>query len=200
MTLNLIRLSSVLAVIVPLQACAHMPVTSMYKLRNFSPITTDISSFRVAVRLPKTVRPQPGGVVLSLAFQRKGDKAKRIETFHLQRSADPADLEQLIALATPGTGLFALRVAPGDVLRFENFRTQIIKFKNEQGSQTGRGEMNISTRACIVRPAKPGPIYVSTFLKTGRTGDFVPLLIDVDLRAQISVQDLSAQLPPCSRS
>ena len=49
--------------------CSHMPVTSMVKLARVDFETSDPAQLRAAIKLPRTLRPQPNGVTLRLAVQ-----------------------------------------------------------------------------------------------------------------------------------
>src|SRR5204863_7774301 len=49
--------------------CSHMPVTSMVKLARVDFETSDPAQLRAAIKLPRTLRPQPNGVALRIVVQ-----------------------------------------------------------------------------------------------------------------------------------
>ena len=61
----LLRVLAMLA----MAGCSHMPVTSMVKLARVDFETSDPAQLRAAIKLPRTLRPQPNGVALRIAVQ-----------------------------------------------------------------------------------------------------------------------------------
>jgi hypothetical protein len=66
--------------------CSHMPVTSMVKLARVDFETSDPAQLRAAIKLPRTLRPQPNGVTLRLAVQ-VGTRAGGSTRLHAARIA-----------------------------------------------------------------------------------------------------------------
>ena len=56
-------------VMLTMAGCSHMPVTSMVKLARVDFETSDPAQLRAAIKLPRTLRPQPNGVALRIAVQ-----------------------------------------------------------------------------------------------------------------------------------
>ena len=177
-----------------LSGCGHTPVMSMYKLRNFDPVTTDLVALRAAIRIPKSLRLKPGGVAMTVSIWRDGERKRRTEKFSLVPAHDAADLQQLASYAQSGTQIFAYKLSPQDVPRFQELRKDM---KHMQSQKDGHGSFSIDPKACRLTNRLSGPLYVSTFLKTGRTGEYVPLVIDVDLLKEVGRQDLKKVAPLC---
>ena len=68
------RLSSLALAAAMLAACSHVPVSTMWALRNFDAASVDPAVLRAAVRLPETFEPQKGGVTLKIGWWRDGEE------------------------------------------------------------------------------------------------------------------------------
>src|SRR5881296_1838187 len=65
--------------------CGHMPLSTIYQLRNFDPRTLDPAVLRVAVRVTDAMELRSGGVKLAVAYWTEGGEAnKREEKFLLE--------------------------------------------------------------------------------------------------------------------
>ncbi len=68
------RLSGLALAAAMLAACSHVPVSTMWALRNFDAASVDPAALRAAVRLPETFEPQKGGVTLKIGWWRDGEE------------------------------------------------------------------------------------------------------------------------------
>ena len=90
------RLSSLALAAAMLAACSHVPVSTMWALRNFDAASVDPAVLRAAVRLPETFEPQKGGVTLKIGWWRDGDEnAKHEMIFALRETTAPEDVAPL---------------------------------------------------------------------------------------------------------
>lgn len=164
-----------------LAGCGHVPVTSIYKLRKFDPATTDLTQFRVAVRLPDGYRLQPGGAKVTLKLNDRGTNIAESETFHLHESDDPRDLQQLAPHRRAGTQLRAYRLKPNDLERFESLRA---KAREARKSGEAKGSLSVDAAGCRIGDTPPKTLPVTTYIKSAETDGFVPLVVDYDLLSQ----------------
>jgi hypothetical protein len=179
-----------------LAACGHVPLSTMYRLRNFDARTADPAALRVAVRIPNALQLQPGGVKLAVAYWREGEDAnKREEKFLLQEI--PAEVAYLTAEQRPGTHIHAFRIAPADVPRMRALQTGI---PERQRGGRNHGTLGISADACHRGGRPDGPIYMTTFIKADEAQGFLTLLENVDLRTAVPKgKTLDEFLPPCRK-
>ena len=77
--------------ITAMAGCSHMPVTSMVKLARVDFETSDPAQLRAAIKLPRTLRPQPNGVALRIAVQ-VGRAPEEARDFMLRELPEPAEL------------------------------------------------------------------------------------------------------------
>jgi hypothetical protein len=175
--------------------CSHMPVTSMVKLARVDFETSDPAQLRAAIKLPRTLRPQPNGVALRIAVQ-VGRAPEEARDFMLRELPEPAELTRE---AGAGSHIFAYRIDDADLARLAAFRAELIASKNSAQSSGQRGSISISVRpqACKVGELPDGPIYFSTYLRTAETKDYVALARDVDLRSIVPNAAVVAEIPRC---
>ena len=137
---------SVLGIVMGIvSGCGHTPVSSMIKLRNFDPATTDVKQLSVAVVLPHEYRIQQGGVIMTLELRKKDGSEKKKETFSLTTSLSSEDKLMLAKIKEPGRQLIAYRIRPYDIKRFNEIR----KFTLEnRPTKLWEGSFNIGASAC----------------------------------------------------
>ena len=171
--------------------CSHMPVTSMVKLARVDFETSDPVQLRAAIKLPRTLRPQPNGVALRIAVQ-VGRAPEEARDFTLRELPGPAELTRE---AGAGSHIFAYRIDDSDLGRLAAFRSELIAKK----SSGQRGSISISVRpqACKAGELPDGPIYFTTYLRTAETKDYVALARDVDLRSIVPNAAVVAEIPRC---
>jgi hypothetical protein len=171
--------------------CSHMPVTSMVKLARVDFETSDPAQLRAAIKLPRTLRPQPKGVALRIAVQ-VGRAPEEARDFMLRELPEPAELTRE---AGAGSHIFAYRIDDADLARLAAFRAELIAKK----SSGQRASISISVRpqACKAGELPDGPIYFSTYLRTAETKDYVALAHDVDLRSIVPNATVVTEIPRC---
>lgn len=182
------------AVILALAACGHMPITSMYKLRNFDPATTDLNRLRVAVQLSEVFRLRPNGVRLTVTALDSSGRELRKETFKLNPALSAHERHLLRAYAKEATNIYAFRLSARDVGRFNDIRA-LIAVGRPNGT---RGAMGVATDACRTTGRLPERVLVTTLIKSSETQEFVPLLVDFDLLSEFKGKDFNNAVPLCS--
>ncbi len=188
------RLGAVLAVAL-LAGCSSLPVGSILPLARIDIETTALPVFRVALRLPQGLRPQPGGVVLDVVVKLAG-KPDRTESFLLVETEGAGDLAGLVREVRAGFSLFAYRLAADDIARFEALRKQITAAR--RAGQNGSLGFGIATREfCLTAGPVAGPILASTYLSTSETGQYVTASQDLDLRSQPEIAASLKTLAGC---
>ncbi|WP_315703929.1 MULTISPECIES: hypothetical protein [unclassified Bradyrhizobium] len=170
--------------------CSHMPVTSMVKLARVDFQTSDPAQLRAAVKLPISLRPLPGGVVLRIVVRRRGAAEEQRE-FVLRELAEPAALARE---AEAATRIYAYRLDEADAAKLLAFRAELMERKSAGGG--GSVTISIAPKACKTFELPEGPIYVTTYLRTAETVEYVTLARDVDLRSLASDHPI-VDVPRC---
>jgi len=183
----LLRVLSILA----MAGCSHMPVTSMVKLARVDFETSDPAQLRAAIKLPRTLRPQPNGVALRIAVQ-VGRAPEEARDFMLRELPEPAELRRE---AGADSRIFAYTIDDADLARLAAFRAELIAKKSS--GQKGSISISVRPQACKADELPDGPIYFSTYLRTAETKDYVALARDVDLRSFVPNAAVVASIPRC---
>ncbi|MEZ5842154.1 MAG: hypothetical protein R3D27_00285 [Hyphomicrobiaceae bacterium] len=173
-----LRWSALGLLAIGLAACGHVPLTSLYELSRFDPLTVDPAVIRAAVRLPEELRPRPDGVTMDIAFEAPGRRLA--ERFVLARVGDGAAEPSLRGEVVRGTAVHVFRLAPSDVDRLMALRREISALKAGSG---GKGSMSVGAAACRTSARVPKRLLITTWLKFERAGRFVPVVRDLDLTA-----------------
>lgn len=190
-----------LAIGVVLAGCAHVPVTSLWKLRSVDLETTDYAALRAAIRAPSALTPFTDGGHLTVMIWSEGQAPEggMIVRARLEEVTDPAERALLADEQRVGDTVHLFRVAPEALPDLETVRTEIARRK-----AVGRGgnhlSVSIGADGCWETAPPPGPVRFSTYLRTEETGTFVPLTRDVDLRTIADGQDLAARMAICSKT
>ena len=182
-----------------LAACSSVPVTSLIKLAQIDLASTDPRQLRMAVKLPRTIRPQPQGVSLRVGVKlSNGDE--EIQDFVLREVTDPKDVLVLHSELDADTHVFAYRLDSAEVARLITFRDDLKQKQAETGGRGGALSIAIHPQACRTAELPQRPVMATTYLRTMETGSYVPLTRDVDLRTIDPRQDIVGVIPMCAKT
>lgn len=177
--------------------CSHMPLASMAALARVDFETTDPNQLRAAVKLPANVKPRIG--VLRVAVKIAGGPEK-IEEFRLERVPNPTEERSLRDESEAGMEITAYRLEATEAARVASFREALQTWKKDAASKGRGGSLTLSVSPKSCRDgALPAKVLLTTYLRTGETGAYVPLSRNLDLRALEGggARDLDALVPPC---
>lgn len=181
-----------------LAGCGHVPLRSIPKLMKIDFDTTALQDLRAAVLVPAQLRPAPKGVTMTVtALPATGGKHERI--YALEPVTDAAELAQLPPHDAGKMRLIAYRLNPRDAAQLDVFR-QEMKMVAKQNGQKNKGSLGISAdKVCHTETLPQGPLYMTSYLKTSETGEYVVAAKDVDLREMAATHkiDLGTAIPPC---
>ncbi|MCB1535535.1 MAG: hypothetical protein KDJ44_12615 [Rhodoblastus sp.] len=182
-----------------LTGCGHVPVSTMWALRNFDSLSVDPAHLRAAVRLPRAFQPRPGGVKVVATWGRKGvpESEKKIE-IALQETSLSSEGPALAQEIRHGAYLQVYRVAPDDVPRLRALQAEIARAKAEK--RADHGSLGVGADACRIDDLPDGPILMTTFLKMSDETGWLTVLKDIDLRTAVTKErSLEEIVPPCGK-
>jgi hypothetical protein len=163
-------------------------------LSQIDPGTTDLSAIRIALVLPRGLRPRANGVALDVVIQQDSTAASKT-SFKLVPVDIAADAVKPPA-PVQGDALFAYRLAPDEVVRFQALRAGLLRSNSHGGH--GSLSMGIATREFCSEGAVPaGPVLSSSYLMTSETGSYVAVTSGFDLRSDETITAALARLSPC---
>jgi hypothetical protein len=179
-----------------LSACGHVPVTSIYRLRNADFATADPALLRAAVRIPAALVPLPAGVNLDIKSWTEGGSDSREEHFVLRELTAETDLAALRSEQRAGFAIHVFRIDPADLPRIRELQATRRQLDPKTPRQR-RGSLGISAEACRAGAVPDGPLLFTTYILLDPRDGYVPLTVDVDLRAIVQNKDLDSKFSPC---
>jgi hypothetical protein len=189
----------VLCVAVPaLAGCTGVPISTQWKLRNFSPATADISQLRVAVRSPPWAVLTPEQTILTARQEFRDGAPERKLDIHLRRGAHAEDRGALAQVAKEPESLIIYETAPGDLRAIRAFQSEFQSAKEAGRHGQGHIELNGSL-ACRLSNIPEGPILFDAYIHANDEIGWLPLVAAYDLKAGMRPEDISnARVPSCA--
>ena len=191
---HVVKFSGLGIALILLSACGHTPISSMVKLRNFDPATTDVNQLSVAVDLPHAYRVREDGVTMTLELKKKDGSETKKETFILTTSLNSEDKLLLAKISEPGRQIIAYRIRPSDIKRFNALRRFTIE---NRPSKLWEGSFSVGANACRINNDEPQTLPVTLYLKTSETKSFIPFIVNADLMQQADSNQIREAVPLC---
>ncbi len=191
---HVVKFSGLGIALILLSACGHTPISSMVKLRNFDPATTDVNQLSVAVDLPHAYRVRKDGVTMTLELKKKDGSETKKETFILTTSLNSEDKLLLAKISEPGRQIIAYRIRPSDIKRFNALRKFTIE---NRPSKLWEGSFSVGANACRINNDEPQTLPVTLYLKTSETKSFIPFIVNADLMQQADSNQIREAVPLC---
>ena len=179
-----------------LASCATIPVTSIYKLRNFDLATTDVSRLRIAVQIPRSIRIRPAGVKMIVAARLENGSFNQREVFVLEQLDGLTGSAEQQPSPAKWTHVAAYRLKSADTDRLTGFRKKIAQFKRRHGDQV-KGSISIDVDSCARTLIADGPVLITTWIKSEETAGYVVLNRNLDLRRESEKARQPLEIKPC---
>lgn len=179
-----------------LASCATIPVTSIYKLRNFDLATTDVSKLRVAVQIPQSIRVRPAGVTMVVAARLEDGSLNQQEAFVLDELDTSTAAGEQRPKPAKWTQVAAYILNSADTDRIVGFREKIAQLKQRHGDGV-KGSISIDVDSCARTRIADGPVLITTWIKSEETVDYVVLSRDFDLRRETEKAGHALEIKPC---
>ena len=175
--------------------CAHVPVSTIYKLWNFDVLTADPAVIRAAVRYPSALAPRPNGTKLTVTMTGGPTLKPDVREFILEDANSPADTGELTPYKRDGYPVRAFRLSDRDVGVVRALLQEVREGKLR--SENRSANIGVAIDACHSGPMPGHAILTSTYLKLDTASGYMTVLDDVDLRKEVSADKLSKHVPPC---
>lgn len=188
------RCLRVILLVLILSSCGHVPLTSLPKLKQLNLMTLDVQQLRVAVEMPDGLEVRQGSAIIRTGLRETDTEPALEERIVLQ----PVQLDDAIkATANLSPRAEVFRIAATDTARVEVLRAAV-RQRKKQDPDSASGFLTVTSAACRSAPLPPGPLLVSTKLKTAADETYFVLTRNVDLRAIIPAARLKTDIPVCS--
>ncbi len=177
-----------------LTACSGQTPYDIYQLNRFDPVTTQAGALRIAVEAPDTVRPEPGGAVI----YGRVNGADGAEAWHFEIDLAPiTSTAQTADLPKPTSAdmkVYGYRIAEDDLPMFNDFRQAAA-----QARETGDGgSIGVTASLCYIGAQMPEQLPFRSYLKAAELEDYVTLMADKDILAEVSSDDVADLFLPCT--
>jgi hypothetical protein len=182
-----------------LSACGHVPILTIWRMRNFDASKVDPNVVRAAVQVPDNLEPRPHGLKLVFRYWPDGEEArKRAAEVTLQQVASMAEAAAFASKVEPGRHVRVFRIEPDDVARLTALQDEMAADRRN-GKGRPRGSLSVNFEVCRTGSLSDQPLLVTTYLRTEAQGPFLTLIEDVDLReyAVSEGKTLEDEAPPC---
>lgn len=199
----LLGLSAAFAILLLAAGCSHVPLTSLPRLASLDPATMDLAVLRAAVRAPDALRPVPGGATLTMSFWLAGSETRKsMVSAALEEDSAAAVRAALKADEKAGYRITVFRLSEDGRRQLEAARDQVRSLKAREAASGSRvrGALSVGVKGCAATPLPDGPILLSTYLRDQPSGAFIPLVVDLDLKALAAEAGAdAAPIEPCGR-
>ena len=188
---------SILLLSLALMACTSIPLSTMYKMRDFDPLSADPSEIQVAIQIPNDYALPEESVTIHLAAKNILTEKAVDETFILaSTNLSPSPLLKKQQNQNSDITIFWLTEA--DQRRMRNTQRTISKMK-EEAPKGVKGSLSVSAKPCRTNPTSKisNQVLMTTYIKIATEQDFIPLTKNVNLARQMDLETLEKELPIC---
>lgn len=175
--------------------CAHVPVSTIYKLWSFDVLAADPAVIRAAVRYPASLSPRPRGAKLTVTMTGGALLKPEVREFILEDATSPADLGELEPYKRDGYPVRAFRLSDRDVIAVRDLLHALREGKAR--GETRSGNIGVAIDACHNGGLPKRAILTSTYLKLDKANGYMTVLEDIDLRREFGDAEMAKHVPAC---
>ncbi|NRA62230.1 MAG: hypothetical protein HRU25_15295 [Psychrobium sp.] len=183
-----------LAIIILLAGCSSIPISTMYKMRNFNPGTVEPQLLVIAVRAPKALMFRKGDVVVDYSYKSPDVNFERHYLVEISTSyAIPVELKED---TLSGEYITVLHLSKEDALDMAT-KQQLVKEYRAKGDNEGVGYFSFSLKSsCRVKDVPLNDFLVNVYLKFEKV-KFHPFFVDLDVRELKGMDIIINSIPVC---
>lgn len=173
-----IKIAITTCIIFALSACSSIPLTSMWKLRNVSPLEADPALFKIAVISNELIQLKDNSTSIALGFTSE-NSSYSFKT-EVMASVNPNAIESELEpyrQSKERITLFTLNEDAVRQLRIAQSRIQTIKEKEIEGD----GSLAVSIHTGCINGPKPKTVKANIFVSFAPSQGFVKLISNIDL-------------------
>ena len=180
--MNKLKLSAIVCISILITACTSVPLSTMWKLRNFDPLQADPSQIRIAVITDKIVQLKDDAVTMELSFTSEFPEHtfKNISNATVKTNSSVQELDSKLSDNERIT-LFYLDKETADQMRLAQNRIRISKQNEIKGD--GSFSVNVNT-GCFDGP-KPKELKANIYAQFDSNKGYIKMISDLDLLSQI---------------
>lgn len=164
-----------------LTACTSVPLSTIWKLRNFDPLEANPSFIRIAVITDQAVQLKDNAVSIELGFDSDFPEHNFHNISHatVETNASVEELNKLVADNQRIT-LFYLDTENAHTMRLAQNRIRIIK----QNELEGEGSFSLSVHTGCFNGSKPDELLATVFARFNPERQYLKMISNIDLLKQ----------------
>lgn len=165
-----------------LTGCANIPLTSMYKLSQLSPLEADPGQINVVIRTNEAIRLSKGDARIFLGYQADDQSLIIEDEYLIEINMDNTASAELMDDMRRGEALTFMQLSSSDA---EQMRASQALIKQHKASgKDGQGSFSISIHSsCLQKPLPKGAVMLDIFMQTSEQDAFFVFNQDLDLRS-----------------
>ncbi len=173
-------ISSLIAIAL-LTACTSVPLSTLWKLRNFDPLEANPSHIQIAVITDKLIQLKDESVSLELGFQSEDNRHtfNNISKATVRANSEVQELSQLVE-ANQRITLFYLQGEAAESMRLSQNRIKNIRQNDIEGS----GHFSVSVNTGCFNGPKPEKLLATVYAKFSPEQDYIKMISKLDLLSQ----------------
>lgn len=164
-------------------ACTSIPLSTMWKMRNFDPLQADPSAIKIAVITDKIVQLKDDAVTLELSFKSDFPEHtfENVSKATVETNSLVPELNELVGENQEIT-LFYLDEETAHKMRLSQNRIRIIR----ENEIEGQGSFGISVNTGCFEGPKPKELKADVYAQLEPENGYIKMISDVDLLGQVN--------------
>lgn len=176
-----------------LTACSSVPLSTMYKLRNYDPLTQDPGTLQLAVVVPESIDLTLANVVMLMGFDADEDTNDLGDEFTLttvDHAQPPADLFYSLQ---DNERLVIVSFDKDEADRMRALQPKIKSLKESDIAGSGYVGFNIHG-FCLNERISRGDLEVSFYLQPEHEEDYIPVAKNLNLASQgVDIEEIQCE-------
>jgi len=195
--MKIFKIILVIAFMTLITACTTIPLSTMYKMRNFSPLTVDPQQLLVAVRVPAGMKVRDGDIVIDFGFKTPKPEANFKHQFLVQVNPDYPIPEKLKEDIQDNEHISVLQRSKEDALKMIQAQQAVKAYRENHDDGTGSFGLKIES-ACRDEGFSQKNALLNIYIKLKDDEDFFVFIQDMDLTTlDNGDQDAFDKIPHC---
>lgn len=182
------------AVTLFITACTSIPLSTMYKMMNFSPLEFDPRELVVAVKVPRGMKVRTGDLIVDFGFEAKDQKDSFKHRFLVQVNPNYQLPPELAKEVAQGDNMTILQLSKEDALTMYNGQQAVKKYR--ENSDDGAGSFGLKVEsACRDESFSINDSKLNIYVKLEKDEEFFIFTEDLEL---VDMSGALEKIPSCS--
>jgi len=175
-------------------ACTSIPLSTMYKMMNFSPLEFDPRELVVAVKEPRGMKVRTGDLIVDFAFKAKEEKDSFKHRFLVQVNPNYQLPPELAKEVLRGDNMTILQLSKEDALTMYNGQQAVKKYRENSDEGVGRFGLKVES-ACRDENFSINDSKLNMYVKLEKDEEFFIFTEDLEL---VDMSGALEKIPSCS--